>query len=273
MRRFILAAGICAAACLQSAALAGSLAVNFIHSEFAENTGIDNSTENTAALNALAGVDAPTWYNFGVQGPETAAGSGTAGPLSIEWASANTWQAGSEGVTAGGDASQQPFRVYLDDGDGGTSYQSGDGYGASIEVSGLAAFLASEGQPRYTLTVLYSSDNDAVPFDVTEIREGSLDGTNAISSLPLLGLTDWQVIGDGTGPIPAGAGTSTQGTRGFGQINGLSADSVVIAGLANPPGPARTAIAGFIITPVPEPTSLAAGLCVIAIGAFMLRRR
>lgn len=80
----------------------------------------------------------------------------------VTWNSANAYNAGSEGLN-GTDASQQVFRMYLDDGDGGDSYFATDGYGASVQVSGLASSWESSGAGSYSLTLYFSTDATGSP--------------------------------------------------------------------------------------------------------------
>ncbi|MES2707887.1 MAG: PEP-CTERM sorting domain-containing protein [Verrucomicrobiota bacterium] len=247
---------------------AATVGVNFSHGDFAANTGIQ--PEETAM-----GIPGSAWTNLAIVGAGGAAkGTGTAGGLTVTWNSANAWNAGSEGLN-GTDASQQVFRMYLDDGDGGDSYFNGDPYGASVQVSGLASFLGSSSAGSYSLTLYFSTD--ATGVTPAEIRQGLLLGTpsaTTISSLSSLGtITAQTPLGDGTYPFSTGAGTDTGGHRGVGTMNGLTADSITIAMPKNPAaGGIRGSLAGFSITAVPEP-SVSLMLGGLGLAGLLRRRR
>ncbi|SHJ18544.1 PEP-CTERM protein-sorting domain-containing protein [Rubritalea squalenifaciens DSM 18772] len=254
---------------LSYSADAATTAFNFFHTSFAANTGIDDSTENTDALNAVAGLDSPNWYNLGIAGSGGPTGTDSGDGIGVQWWSSNAFNAGSEGVTAGGDASQQVFRMYLDDGDGGTSYAAADGYGVTISVTGLSAYLASQSATSYTVTLFLSTDSS--DFTQPEIRDGALTGSNNVTDLSLLGSPTVNVLGDGTQPVPSGAQSNTGGTRGVASLTGLTADEITIAMPTNAGGGVRGSIAGFAITAVPEPSStMMLGLAGVG---FILRRR
>lgn len=254
---------------------AATTAFNFYHAGFAANTGINDSTENTDALNAVASMDSPSWYNLAIAGTGgSAAGFGSGGVIGVQWWASNAWSAGSEGVTAGGDASQQVFRMYLDDGDagsGGTSYNSADGYGVTISLTGLSSYLSTQGATSYTITLFLSTD--ASNFVQPEIRGGSLTGSNNVTDLSLLGTPAVDVLGDGTQPVPMGAGTGTGGTRAVASLSGLTLDEITIAMPDNAGSGVRGSVAGFAITAVvPEPSS-AAMVGLAGLGLIFRRRR
>lgn len=250
---------------------AATTAFNFFHAGFAANTGIDNGTENTDALNAVAGLDSPTWYNLAIAGTGgSPAGTGSGDGINVQWWSSNVYNAGSEGVTAGGDASQQVFRMYLDDGDAGTSYAAADGYGVTISLTGLSSYLSSQGAVSYTITVFLSTDSTG--FSQPEIRDGALTGSNNVTDLSLLGTLTVDVLGDGTQPVPSGAQTNTGGTRAIASLSGLTSDELTIA-MQDRNGSLRGSIAGFAITAVvPEPSSTAM-LGLAGVGLIFRRRR
>ncbi|MDB6133385.1 MAG: proteinsorting protein [Verrucomicrobiales bacterium] len=246
---------------------AASIAVNFHHADYLANTGIQS--EETAM-----GIPGSSWTNLAIAGAGgTASGTGSAGGLTIVWNSANAWNAGSEGVL-GTDASQQVFRMYLDDGDGGSSFFNGDGYGASVQISGLAAFLGTNGAANYSLTLYFSTDSTS--FTTADVRQGLLGGTpsaTSISSLSLLGnIAPQQPLGDGTYPIPSGAQTETSGHRGIGTLNGLTADSITVAMPVNAGNGVRGSLAGFSVTAVPEP-SVSLMLGALSLAGLLRRRR
>lgn len=269
-RRFRLLSCIAAMVTLSAAASsrAATIGVNFHHADYTDNTGIQSGE-------TAMGIPGSSWTNLAIAGAGgTPSGTGNAGGLVVAWNSANAWNAGSEGLL-GTDASQQVFRMYLDDGDGGSSYFNGDGYGASVQISGLSSFLGSSGATSYSLTLYFSTDANS--FTVAQIRQGLLPSTPAadsISSLTSLGTIDPNsALGDGTYPFSSGAQTNTEGHRGIGTLSGLTADAITIAMPVNAGNGVRGSLAGFSITanPVPEPsaTVLLGGLGL----AGLLRRR
>lgn len=273
----LLLAAAAASLVVAGSAAGASVAANFHHADFDANTGV-NPGENTATLDGLAGLTDPAWTNLAINGAGGAsAGSGSVAGISVTWHSANAWQAGSEGlVTATSDASQQPFRMYLDDGDGGNSYFNGDGYGVTVQISGIAAFLASQSASSYNLTLLFSTDSSG--FVTGQVRSGNLPATpsaTAVSDLGLLGTIDATIIGNGiapfTDPVPDGAQSNTQGTRGVGTLTGLTDDAITIAMPVNAGGGVRGSLAGFAITPVPEPSTSLLGL--VGTALLLGRRR
>lgn len=254
---------------------AATTAFNFFHAGFAANTGVDDSTENTDALNSAAGLDTPNWYNLAIAGTGgAAAGTGSGDGINVQWWSSNVFNAGSEGVTAGGDASQQVFRMYLDDGNAGgdgTSYNDTDGYGVTISLTGLSSYLSSQGAVSYTITLFHSTDTASGTFGDADIREGVLTGGNSVLDLSLVGTTALTILGDGTQPVPSGAQTNTQGTRAYSTLSGLTADQITIA-MPDRNGSERGTVAGFAITAViPEPSSTA--MIGLAGLGLVLRRR
>lgn len=239
---------------------AASVAANFMHGDFAANTGV-NSGENTDTLNASLGVTSPIWNNVSVTGaggaiPGTVTlAYGGAFTIGLTYHAANPWAAGSETVS-GSDASQQVFREYLDDGGGGaSSYSATDSYGVTLQLSGLSAFVANNpGATGYTISLLYSTDNTVTAFKIGEVRAGALTGANAVTDLTLLQTLGTPTVfaNGGAAPFP-GAGT-TGGTRGYVTSTALSADAITVA--ISTSGAGRGAIAGFVINSVPEPASL-----------------
>ena len=251
---------------------AATVGIDFVHGDFLDNTGIQLS-ENTATLNAAANLSSPTWQNIAINGAGAIAngsGSLTFAGISVSAFSANAWAAGSESLSGDNDASQQVFRVYLDDGEGGNSYFNGDSIGASIHITGIQSFLTSVGASDYRLTVFYSSDSAGNTFPGATVRQGTpaAPSATAISDLPLLGLTNVSFLGNGQAPNPA-AGGSTEGARAWGELSGLTSSDITIS-LPNGTGGNRASIAGFAITAVPEPTTaVLGGLGLLAV----LRRR
>lgn len=209
-------------------------------------------------------TDSMIKYNGG--GPNPQLGSltlaGTA--ITVTWNSANTWAGGSEATKQ-----QALYRVYLDDGDGGSSLVSGDGIGVSITISGLAAWMAANNTTSYQLRACASTDNGNASFQPVSLRAGApnpADGASQLLNLPVLNTFSVPSLGDGSFPVGTGAG----GTRGYGDSIWLT-DDVITLTVPSRNGSTRGAIAGFQL--VPEPTSMALlGLGLGALCCFRNRR-
>lgn len=244
-----------------------SLAVNLTLTTFAA-TQIE-AGENTDALDALLGINTSTWHNVAISSDGGGAledPNGTVislGTVDLTYHAANGFSAGTEGLS-GNDASQQVFRIYLDDSDNFTTYELGDGYGLTLQLSNLSTFLSDNSASGYTLSILYASDNELTEFRQTEVREGLLDGSNRVADLNLLATLDAPTIlangiyapfDDTVGSAPP-LPRNQLGTRAYVNSGVFTADSITLASPSF--GDGRGSIAGFVITTVaiPEPTSI-----------------
>lgn len=176
-----------------------------------------------------------------------------------QWNSANTWAAGLEN-----NSDQQLYRVYLDDGDGGSSLVNGDGIGVSVTLSGLNSLHAD----GYYLRLYSSSDTgfDVGSFQPASIRWGAPDpndGADQLLNLSILDAVTIPVLG--SGEFPTGPGGS--GIRGYGDSIWLTADTITIT-LPSRAGNVRGALAGIQI--VPEPSAFA--LLALGLGALFTAR-
>lgn len=140
--------------------------------------------------------------------------------VTCDWSSANTWPAGSEATSE-----QQLYRVYLDDG----------GSGASVTITGLRAWLSSEGLGAYTIRIYHSTDTPNASFAAVDIKAG--DGTilqNVQES------NHWYTDG---------------GSRAYVDSGALTADTITLAPWSRSgtsDGASRATIAGFKIVGLNE---------------------
>ncbi len=135
----------------------------------------------------LAGETADGFSNWTdsqpVGGGETSNGNniilnGSNSSVSASFSAGNLWAAGPE-VTS----EEQLYRIYLDDG----------GNGASISISGLSAWLASEQLSSYEVTVYQNTDNGLgfTPIDIT--TDSIILDTIQISDIVTTGSTHGKV--------------------------------------------------------------------------------
>lgn len=206
--------------------------------------------------------------NMGGGGTNPQLGTNTLAGSSVQaiFHSANTWAAGNEN-----DSEQQLYRVYLDDGDGGSSLVNGDGIGVSVTLSGLGTWLASSGDSSYTIRAYGSTDWGTAPFQSVDVRLGAPnpgDGANQLLNLPILEAIAIPTLGDGAFPTGTGGG----GSRGYGDSSSLLNADVITLTIPINNGTARGTLAGFKITTIPEPAT--GGMIAIGLAVLLkLRRR
>lgn len=211
--------------------------------------------------------------NYGGGGPNPQLGSITlfGSSVTAQWYSANTWAAGSE-TTSG----QQLYRVYLDDGDGGSSLVSGDGIGVSVTIYGLNAWMAANGGVGYRIRCYASTDTDNALFQPVLIRNGApnpADGNNQLLNLGVLDTVARPVLGPGDFPentLPDPTWGMWQ-SRGYGDSTALLSEDVITLTIATRDGSTRGTLAGFKIDLVPEPSGIA--LLSLGLTTALLRRR
>lgn len=211
--------------------------------------------------------------DFGQGAPNPQYGSITLAGTSITatWNSANTWAGGSENTSE-----QQIYRVYLDDGDGGSSLVDGDGIGVSVTISGLSAWTVANGGTSYKIRCYSSTDNDNATFQPVLIRSGApnaSDGANQLLNLAVLDTFAVPTLGPGDFP-PNTTPDPTWGvwqSRGYGDSVSTLTDDVITLTIASRADTIRGTLAGFQVIAIPEPASI--GLFMLAIMGLLARRR
>lgn len=191
--------------------------------------------------------------------------------VTVTWNSSNTWAAGNEGTSE-----QQLYRVYLDDGDGGSSLVNGDGIGVSVTISGLGAWLTAEGKASYQVRLYTSTDWDNASFQPASIRLGAPnpeDGGAQLTNLTVAETVPITARGPGDYP-PNTTPDPTLGiwqSRGYGDsVATLTADTITLT-IPVLGGGARGTLSGFKITAVPEPAT--AGLLALGLIPWLAARR
>lgn len=165
------------------------------------------------------------WYDLG---PGEAGGSfinpGTAevdDHLTVTWHAAVHYAAGQEQ-----DSEQQLYRVYLDDGDGGNSYEDGDGIGASVQITGLDAWMAANGLSGYYIRSFHGTDTNKAQFQPVTVRAGVPAEFGSLLDLPEIltfGATE-----SGNGYFPSGINSAQSGTRARGQSTVLKEGAITL---------------------------------------------
>jgi hypothetical protein len=229
------AAAVCAgvAAVSPQVSRAAALAVNF---------GGDGYGAFGQAVTAAAyGVPVSGWSPLqGSAGTEPSSAVPTASVISgltFGWTAANDWaQASALSGSAG------PAEVnfgYLDDG----------GAGVGITITGLSAWLATNGASSYSIQVVNSTDNG-----------------NSFGPTGILTASGGTLLGTLTNPLTWAGGANAGATT---TLSGLTSDTLFIDGASGVGGQARAGIAAVILTPVPEPGVMALG----GIAALAMVRR
>ncbi len=204
-------------------AAADTLAINFLGTGYAP-TG--------ASVTATAfGIAPGDWANIDAA---NASGSTTVSGVSVAWTIVNDWNQFAAATPGDGEV----FFGYLDD----------TGGGATVDLSGLAAWLAGTGDTAYTVQVLQGSDN-ATSFSDTQVFDGP--GGSLLTTL---------TNGTSGGGGALGGATNTSG--------GLTSDTLSLQ-TEDRNNTVRGTISGIIITSVPEPGSLA----LLGLGGLAILRR
>lgn len=142
-----------------------------------------------------------------------------------------------------------------------------DGIGVSVSLTGLSAWLASEGASAYRITLYHSTDTSGATFRDFSLRDGGTVSSSILETItPTVGGNgSW----DGTSEDPSG--NSTVGTRGISVFTGSYDQNVLtITGLSRS-GSSRGGLSAIVIEAIPEPSTSMLGF-VGALG-FLIRRR
>jgi hypothetical protein len=212
-------------------------------------------------------------YNGGGPNPQVGSITLLGSSVTAKWNAANTWAAGLENTSG-----QQLYRVYLDDGDGGSSLVSGDGIGVSVTISGLNAWMAANGDDRYGIRCYSSTDTDNASFRSVQVRGGApipADGVNQLLNLPLLDTITVPTLGPGDFP-PNTTPDPTWGlwqSRGYGDSLPTLSEDIITFTIDSRNGSTRGTLAGFTITAVPEPGTVAMSLVTLGGAVLAWRRR
>lgn len=256
-------------------AIASVLLASFGGAHAASIIGVNFNNGDTAGAQADGNFGA-TWTNV-----NTVTGSGLAvngtGSVAMNWAASNFWNAGSWTSTSVGGAFNTPIgmmRVYLDDGDGpaggapgSLGSVNGDGIGVTINLTGMSAWLASEGATGYTIQAYFSTDTDSATFRPISVRDG-----NTVTSSILETITP-TVQGNGLwdGTIVDVGGNGSGGTRGNAVFSTAFTQDAITLTVESVSGSSRGTLAGFVITAIPEPA--AALLGTLGLLGILRRRR
>lgn len=158
------------------------------------------------------------WTNTASENGSNVVMLGTGNGVTFSWSSPNMWYAGEETLVE-----QQLYRGYLDDG----------GSGCQVTITGLSAWLQSEGLGSYTIRVYQNTDN-GMGFVPVDIKSGETILTTVQST------NTW---------------TTDGGRRGYADTERLTANSIVLkprTRTGNDGSALRATISGFKITGVAQ---------------------
>lgn len=260
---------------LPPAAVAGALLISSGIAHAATIFGV-NFTYNAALHVSGTHFGASAWTSsYAAQGntaPVSGSFSTTEAGVGVAYSASNWWSGGSTGTLGAADEGLNLFMGYLDDTDDAAAGASpslgiqtaGDGIGAVFQITGLGAWLASNNATSYNVTLILGSGQAwGGTYRNYSAYDGSLQGTLlGTAAGTVSGDGGWDGVTDRTPDVPAG------GYRGIAEFSNLDADTLTITGQPRS-GSARGSISGFVITAVPEPSSILLGF----LGVPLLLRR
>ena len=249
----------------------------------------DGSADGTVAGNTVDGMS--NWVDSPTTSSGLVAGLGSGGSVTATYYGSWFYYAGQSTTP-----NKMLYRRYLDDGDGGSSYISGDEIGVSVTFTGLSSWLASVGAPAYQIRFYESNDwasgptgNADTGFFAINIRNGAPPTTPTLTGLTDLTILDTvpavppSATHDGGYDSSAGyVDTGIGGTRVRRDSDPLTADTITATigaldwsntGLSNFDGYwHRGQLAAIAIIAVPEPATWVLGLMAAACGTILFRR-
>ncbi len=202
-----------------------------------------------AAQAAFSSQGAVWTDTSGPAGATTVNGAG----FSVQWASSDVQSSGSWN-DGDGDASQAVdreislYHAHLGDGDTPAfgvlpdSGLPGDGVGVAVQLTGLSAWLASEGADGYRITVHLGTDTDPATFATLSLLAGV-----TITS-PVIDTATPARLGGGAYPSPSG--NNPTGSRGFVQFGGFHTHDAVTLRVPARVGDTRGCVAAILVTAV-----------------------
>lgn len=236
--------------------------------------GINFNNNDGAGAQEGSSTFGATWTDVNSASGTAGSANGSSSNVTFDWNSQEFYQGGSWTGTDGFNSAIGTMRVYLDDGDGlggsapvDMGATGSDGIGVSVRLSGLSAWLASEGASAYRITLYHSTDTGSATFRDFSLRDGSTVSSSILETItPTVGGNgSW----DGTSEDPSG--NSTVGTRGITEFTGsYDQDVLTITGLSRS-GSSRGGLSAIVIEAIPEPST--AMLSFIGGLGILLRRR
>ncbi len=170
IRTISLFAAILATCSLTNPASAASIGVNFVRGAGADVFGVQDGTAISLAPGDVAGAPAfaqANWNNLGARGTNINVidSAGAASGVLFNWDSANAWsQAGGGTPTTQGSPDANLMNGYLDSNNSANTavnsnlWANGNGNKPLVHVSGLSAWLATQGASYYDVVVYSDGD-------------------------------------------------------------------------------------------------------------------
>ena len=170
MRRILsLCVAVLTAFSLPSSASAASIGVHFLRGAGADVTGVQNALANSLAPDALAGpVDfaQTNWNNLGARGTNIVVVDSSGSPgVTFNWDAANAWSQAGSNPADQGTPDGNLMNGYLDSNNGANTalsanlWANGNANKPLVHISGISAWLATQGAAYYDLVIFSDGDN------------------------------------------------------------------------------------------------------------------